>query len=192
MIRLFAYFCFLLLLFLQTGCDKEYSFEAGGVPPVRDTIRNPPPPAAHEFPVCPACVANVGTDLSEWSFKSGNSFLCGKADTAIITLERTSFTFFGPSSCSKDTGMVITVYLEGNSLTGDRTNITTTHNAFYYYDRVTPSYIFISQINSLFTVTITSYNHQARIATGTFHGNVLRANGNAASIDEGKFVVKLL
>jgi hypothetical protein len=189
MVRL-VIFLFLLLLLTQVSCNKEYSFEGDDVPVVADTI--PVPVVINEFPVCPACVANTGASVSEWNFKSRNSVLCGKADTAIINLERNAFTFFGPSSCSKDSGMVITVYLEGDSLNRDITNLTSSHNAFYYYDRVAPSYIFISQANSLFTVTITSYNHQSRIATGTFHGNVIRANGNGAGIESGKFTVKLL
>lgn len=188
--RQFFLFATLLWLLISFSCSKEVSFEGGGTPSPVDTIHPMPPPS--EFPVCAACATNNGTALSTWTFKSGNSVFCGKADTAIINLERNAFTFFGPSSCSKDSGMVITVYLEGDSLNRDITNLTSSHNAFYYYDRVAPSYIFISQANSLFTVTITSYNHQSRIATGTFHGNVIRANGNGAGIESGKFTVKLI
>ncbi len=177
-----------LSLLLLIGCAKEYSIE-GVVPPgPTDTV--PIPPIKEEFPVCPACLDNT-IDLWEWSFKSGNSTLCGVADTAIMAPQRTAFTFFGPSSCSGDTGMVISVYLN-EKLDKDITNLADNKSAFYYYDRVTPSYIFMSQSSALFTVTITSYVHQTRIATGTFQGHVVRANGTGTSITTGKFKVKLI
>lgn len=181
----------LLFVFFAGSCKKEYSYEGGAIPVIStDTVRVPVP--VNEFPLCPACTANTGSGLSQWTFKSGNSVLCGTLDTAISNPDRNAFTFFGPSSCSGDTGMVMTVYLITDSLNRDRTNITTYNNAFYFYERVTPSYIFMSHQGSGFTVTITSYDHQARICTGTFSGTAFRNNGGGASISSGKFKVKLL
>ncbi len=188
--RLLLNSSFLVFVLIQINCAKEYSFEGGGTPVPADTI--PAPVVINEFPFCPPCVTNTGTALSEWSFKSRNSVLCGKADTAIISPDRNAFTFFGPSSCSGDTGIVVSVYMEGNILNRDLTNITTSHNAFYYYDNVTPSYIFMNPNGGLFWVTIISYNHQTKIATGTFQGNVIRTTGGGAGIESGKFTVKLL
>lgn len=190
MARMILYCGALVLVLLQINCAREYSFEGGGVTGVRDTI--PAPVVINEFPFCPACVTNTGNALSEWSFQSFHSVLCGRADTAIINPERNAFTFFGPSSCSRDTGIVMSVYLEGNTLNRDISNITTYHNAFYYYDQVTPSYIFMNRPGGMFTVTITSYSHQTKIATGTFQGNVMRSNGGGANIESGRFAVKLL
>lgn len=181
---------FSLLLLLVMGCAKEYSYEGGEINVRVDTVRGPV--VINTDPVCPACVNNTTTQLSEWSFKSGNWKLCGKADTAIINLERTAFTFFGPSACSADTGMVITVYLGTDSLNRDRNSLTINRTGFYCYDRVTPSYIFMSQANSIFSVTIDSYEHATKIATGTFHGNVVRSNGGGTNIESGKFKVKLI
>jgi hypothetical protein len=183
-------FLFSVLLLLLMGCGKEYSYEGGTFSVRVDTVRGPV--IINHDPVCPACINTTAAAVSEWSFTSGNWKLCGKADTAIINLERTAFTFFGPSACSADTGMVITVYLDTESLNRDRTNLVINHIAFYCYDRVTPTYIFMSQTNSAFSVTIDSYVHATRIATGTFHGNVLRSNGGAASIESGRFKVKLI
>lgn len=190
MTKLLQYVCFILIVFLQFSCAKEYSFEGGGTPIVRDSM--PAPIVVNEFPFCPNCVTNTGTILSEWSFKSSNSVLCGKADTAIINPERNAFTFFGPSSCSPDTGMVVSVYLEGNKLNRDISNLTTNHNAFYYYEKVTPSYIFMNPNGGIFTVTISNYNHQTKIATGTFLGYVNRITGGGTYIESGRFTVKLL
>jgi len=178
---------------LLYGCAKEYSFEGGGTPPPRDTIINPPPPPPPPaVPVCQACSSIQGSTLPEWKFKSGNWAICGKADTAIALGNRTTFTFFGPSACSADTGMVITVYLNGDTLNRDRQNLQARSAAFYCYDRVTPSYIFMSQGSSSFSVTIDRYTHSTGIATGTFRGNVFRASGAVASIDSGRFTIKLL
>ncbi|MBL7749188.1 MAG: hypothetical protein JNM19_17245 [Chitinophagaceae bacterium] len=178
-----------LIIIIFLGCDKEYSFEGGAMPPPRDTISVPPPPAV---PVCQACSSIQGSTLPEWKFKSGNWTICGKADTAIALGNRTTFTFFGPSACSVDTGMVITVYLNGDTLNRDRQNLQARTAAFYCYDRVTPSYIFMSQGSNSFSVTIDRYTHSTGIATGTFRGAVSRANGASASIDSGRFTVKLL
>lgn len=183
--------CILSLISLViAGCAKEYSYEGGEINVRVDTIRVP---VGHTDPVCPACINNTIPQLSQWNFKSGNWLLCGEADTAIISPERTAFTFFGPSACSADTGMIISVYLEPEQrLDRDRNNITTNRNAFYCYDNVRPSYIFSSQSNVPFQVTIESYVHATRIATGTFNGNVKLANGGSANISFGRFKVKLI
>jgi hypothetical protein len=176
------------IFFLMTGCEKEYSFEGGGSRIIRDTI----PVPVITNPVCPACINNTAPGLSEWNFKSLNWKLCGRADTAIALGNRTAFTFFGPSTYSSDTGLVITVYLDNDTLNRDKQNLHIDRVAFYCYDRVTPSYIFMSQNSNTFSVTIENYHHATGIATGTFGGTVFRANGAAASIDSGRFKVKLL
>ena len=190
MARLLLYCWFCVVVLLQFNCAKEYSFEGAGMGIIRDTIPPPPPPLP-EFSFCQACLTNNGTALSDWTFKTGISVLCGKADTAIALGNRTAFTYFGPSSCSADTGIVMTIYLEGDTLNKDRMNLQA-KGAFYYYDRITPSYIFISQSNNFISVTINRYIHQTRIAECSFQGAVLRTNGAGVSITSGKFTVKLL
>jgi len=176
-----------------TGCAKEYSFEGSNTHP-RDTVivPPPPPPAASELPHCSSCDhLTTPVQLNHWSLKAQQSQACGTIDTAIITLERTSFTFFGPSSCSRDTGMVITAYLN-ESLDRDKTNIQVSRVAFYYYDRVTPSYIYMTYPTTPFYLHIDTYNHQTKIATGTFGGSGVKVNGSNTVISEGKFSIKLL
>ena len=174
------------------GCSKEYSYEGGSVNITHDSLP-PPPPVIHELPLCSLCAAYPDPlELNQWSLKAGNSSACGILDTAIINLERTAFTFFGPSACSRDTGLVMTVYVENETLNHDITNLSINRVAFYYYDRVTPSYIYMSGHNIAFSVQIDSYKHQTRILTGSFRGSVLRTNGNASSITEGRFKIKLL
>jgi hypothetical protein len=184
----------MIILYLAgnfSACSKEYSFEGGGTPAI-DTLPPPPVPKP-ELPVCPACANYTDpVNLNQWTFNVKQSKACGTTDTAIINLERTAFTFFGPSTCSADTGLVMTVYLENESLNRDITNLTINRVAFYYYDRVTPSYIYMSNHNSPFTVHVDSYQHQTKILTGTFTGNTLKADNSPASITSGKFKVKLL
>jgi hypothetical protein len=181
------FYCIIFLLLFQ-ACAKEYSYEGGGTIVRLDTLPIP----IVTGPVCPACINNTTVSLSGWNFKSGNWEVCGMADTAIALGSRTSFTFFGPSTCSSDTGMVITVYLGNDTLNRDKQNLHINRAAFYCYDRVTPSYIYLSQNSSTFFVTIENYVHATGIVTGTFRGSVYRTNGAAASIDSGKFIVRLL
>ena len=184
--------CFLIIVSLLfiAGCGKEYSFEGNAVRPI-DTTSPPPPPPVYHFPVCAVCATLSTTELSTWSFKMEDVPTCGRADTAIVISDRTVFTFFGPSSCSGDTGMVITVYLH-DTLNRNRSYVYADKVSFYYYDRVTPSYIMMSQVYAPFTGAIRDYNHQTKIATGEFEGVALRSDGHWVSINSGKFKMKLL
>ncbi len=172
-----------------SSCAKEYSIE--GLPTSGfDTVIIPV--SGQEFKGCNLCVSSSGTGLSSWSFKIGNAQMCGEIDTAVVSPQRTAFTFYGPSSCSLDTGMVITVYLLGDTLNKDLQNISKERNVFYYYDRTVPSDILVSRQNVPFTVIIDNYDHQTKIANGRFEGNVFNATGGGTRITTGKFKVKLL
>jgi len=185
--------CFLVIvsLLFMASCRKEYSFEGNMTPPVDTTGTPASPPVTYNFSLCSICATSATTELSSWSFKMENILACGKADTAIMLGNRTAFTFFGPSLCSNDTGMVITVYLR-DTLNKNLSYISADKAAFYYYDHVTPSYIMMSQAYAPFSVTIQNYDHQTKIATGTFEGVALRSDGHWVSINSGKFKMKLL
>ena len=185
----FLVFFLILQMFLQTGCKKEYSYEGSDLTISKDSLL-PPPLPVKAFPGCAACKVTDELVLGKWNFKTGNTFLCGSVDAAGIDFEKTAFTFFGPSACSIDTGLVMTIYLSA-PLDGDKFDITTTRAAFFYYDHHAPKDIFISQPSTLFTVTIQSFIYATGIATGTFSGTVFKPNGDKASVSEGKFKVKL-
>lgn len=189
---LFILYFFLVVIIYSiqlAGCTKEYSIE--GLPvPGNDTILIPG--VIKDIPTCNLCTASSGTTLFTWSFQIGSSLLCGMIDTAIVSPTRTAFTFYGPSSCSLDSGMVISIYLPNDTLNKDRQNIVLERNAFYYYDKVTPSDIFSSRQNIPFTVMIDQYTHQTKIATGRFSGSVFKTNGSGSQISSGRFRVKLL
>ncbi len=179
----------LQIVFLQiTGCKKEYSYEGGNLTIIKDSIQLPPV-FVKEFPVCSSCKASDDLVLSKWNFKTGNSFVCGVVDAAGMVFEKTAFTFFGPSACSIDTGLVMTVYLP-LAFSEDRFNVTTNKVAFFYYDRNATKDIFISQPATEFSVTIQSFIYATGVATGTFKGTVFKPNGEIAFIGEGKFKIK--
>ncbi len=183
------YIIFLLPLscyFIIAGCAKEYSYEGGNNPIVIDTIQSP----AHAY-VCPSCPGNDIFLENKWSLLDDTLLRCGIIDTAIVSPERTGFTFFGPSSCSEDTGIVMTILLDTIHLNRDLTNVTFSRSAFYYYDNVLHTYIYMSAQLSPFTVTLLSYNHQTKLAWGTFSGFAYKTGGGGSSIRSGKFKVKL-
>lgn len=178
-------FLFLMLpvLCLTAGCSKEYSYERKPVDSVAISI-----PVVLESSACAVCNNTEIPDLS-WRFSIDGVVYCGKTEKAIITLERTSFTFFGPSSCSDDSGFVASVYIDNNSLDKDRTNVLARLSC-YYYDKVTSSYMFMSQTNRYPQLTIATYDHDTGMTTGTFEGPVVADNGVVKEIKNGKFRIR--
>lgn len=176
------------LLLPVAGCQKELYFDR-----VDSTVIDPVPvpSSALTFPLCPLCNASIPLKENEWSFKTVTSYLCGTLTDGIITANKNAFTFFGPSACSIDSGLVITAYLEPARLTGDTTNVHSTGVAFYYYDHNSADYILVSRHATGFNLTIDKYVQATGIATGTFNGGSFRANGDFVDIGEGKFTVKL-
>lgn len=191
----------ILLIVLFTNCKKEYSFENGGAQvstrdtvivkdtsKPKDTIPNDGPV---KFPQCPSCFETSEPELNNWSFTAENTLLCGSTDTAIMTFERTAFTFFGPSACASDTGLIFTVFLSPSTLNHDTTNFEVPYAAFYYYHTGFPN-ILINRINESFKLIITKYVHSTRIATGIFSGVGYTQENKAVQVTNGKFKIKLL
>lgn len=188
----FLWFPFTLLLILL-ACSRETSFEGGGTPPRIDTIHtgggngggggNGTPQTG----TCSLCIGNDVQAENRWSLHAGTQLYCGKIDTLIVLGERTTFTFFGPSSCSADSGMVVTVYLDGFKLDHDITSRSAARVSFFYYDRVTPSYMLMSQVSQPFFLNIDEYNNTTKLIRGTFNGYAYDANGFGVPITAGKF-----
>jgi hypothetical protein len=105
------FFCAVALVFKSTGCAKEYSFEGMAVDSALVTV----PDTIVSAPFIPSCVACQSINMlpdSTWIFQVDGSVLCGTAEKALIAIERTAFTFFGPSSCSPDSGFIISVFFK--------------------------------------------------------------------------------
>jgi hypothetical protein len=185
-----ASFLLLLVVLFSTGsCLKDYSFERTASPsPVND---DPLPPPEMILPTCRQCLVQATEGIAKWSFKTGSFVLCGNLTRGIVSPERTGFTFFGPSLCSADSGLIITAYLPpGVKLDSDQQNINTNRCIFQYYEKGKPD-ILISKPTPGFLLVIDSYNHQTGIAAGRFNGLSYTAGNRVASITDGKFQVKL-
>jgi hypothetical protein len=170
------------------GCRKEYSYEGGDMAPViNDTVVN----NTTQPYMCPGCVGADDYIDGKWSFYNGSNFFCGIVDTAIAAPARDGFTFFGPSTCSADSGLVMTINIEPTILNKDVFNSTTIKAGMYYYDNAAQTYPFMTQPGLYFSLTIESYIHQTRIMTGKFSGYVFRANGQQTNLS-GKFKIKVL
>jgi hypothetical protein len=188
----FVFFMVLQIVWLQTGCKKEYSYEGGTIlPVVHDTIS--PPSGINKFPQCSLCKSTDDLLVGKWNFKTGNSFVCGTVDGSGFignSIDKRVFTFFGPSACSIDTGLVMTIYLP-ISLDHDMYNVYVSQPAFYYYDHNAPKDIFISLSLAEFSATIKSYISATGIATGTFSGTVFKPNGDTTFVSDGNYKIKL-
>jgi hypothetical protein len=177
----------LTAVYFLFSCKKEYSCENCLVTPIIVDTGKTTLPAY----VCPACPGNETFIENKWSFRDDTLLRCGLIDTAIVAPDRTGFTFFGPSACSADTGIVMTIQLDTIHLNRNLTNVTSQFAAYYYYDNVGQTYIYMSKQQNPFTVTIDSYDYQTKLASGTFSGFGYRPAGGGSSIRSGKFKVKL-
>lgn len=133
--HLLALAFFLSILMLQnTGGYKEYILEGNDTARIiRDTSRPVPVGIVKDFPGCSLCNPSEDLSTGQWSFRAGNSFLCGGVTNSgfIGGYSKQDFTLFGPSACSLDTGLVLAAYLSV-PLDHDRFNLTTDQSAFYY------------------------------------------------------------
>jgi hypothetical protein len=177
---------FVVLFFFS--CEKEYSYEGGNILPERDSIIINSTPQPY---VCSSCAGADNYTEGKWSFYNNDTFYCGIVDTAIAAPDRNGFTFFGPSSCSVDSGLVLTISIEPNFLTKDFFNLTTNRVGLYYYDNIGQTHPFVTQPAFTFSFIIDSYLHQTKMMTGRFSGMVFTPNGDATTLF-GKYKVKLL
>lgn len=176
-----------------SGCTKEYSYEGS---PIGDTHTDTLPVGDSTikpilaFPECAECKTTTDGSGIFWNFKYDTSLLCGNITNAVITPERTAFTFFGPSTCSLDTGLVMTVYLDADTLNRDKSNIMAGKAFLDYYDNVSGQPIFLSDQQQIISLTISSYEHATGIAKGTFSGRAFTKENAVALIKEGNFEIK--
>ena len=168
-------------LLLTTGCGKEYSYE--WQPELANTVVVPQTPAV--VASCHACKTTTLPD-SSWRLTFDGVVYCGVVDKAIITPERTAFTFFGPSFCSPDSGFVASVAIENGRLDSDKTGVWARLGC-YYYDNINQTYLFMSEPSKPLRLTIARYEHQTRTATGTFSGVITDANGVMREVKKGEF-----
>lgn len=190
----------IILLHYSTGCLKEeYSYEGGPLPDSAITSPDPIVVAPDTttavdttliFPPCPYCKYATSLSLGQWNFRYDTLFFCGDVSNAVMTPEKGAFTFFGPSSCTPGTGLIITAYYEPTTFTGDRSGITSNQVTMQYYDNNGPKDIFNSGPETQFTITVNQFEQQSGIAIGKFSGTVVTARGKIVSIHSGNFKIQ--
>ncbi len=183
----------------NTGCVKEYSFEGANTDTTAvdtttstDSTDTTTATTTIILPQCAFCNSVKPVSQGEWNFKTGDAFLCGTFTNSGFFAgdKKTAFTFFGPSACSVDTGIVVSVYLPV-PLDQDRYNITASGTAFYYYDHNSVNNILESNSTSSFTVTVQSFIYATGIVTGTFSGGAYTPDGKLVYVSDGHFIAPL-
>ena len=186
----------LYLAGFAVGCAKEYSYEGGpppdtaavpdpiGLPDTTGTL--PPPPVAG----CNSCAITDTSSASKWRFEVDGRQVCGFVTRAVLSPDADAMTFFGPSSCSRDSGLIITAYFQNQSLKEDQTNLTATQAELEYYDNTTLTDFLQSRSTHPFTVTIYQYSSQTGQATGHFSGRVVDKAGNPVEVTSGSFIIQ--
>ncbi len=188
--NLLFFFALYAILF-ALGCKKEYSYEGGAIqnyPILPDsTIAGDTTQIINTIPNCDGCNSiDEAVDL-KWSFKVGNSSLCGNVTRGVLSPDGDGMTFFGPSTCSRDSGLIITAFFSGQVLNHDQNNLTASRASLEYYDNITMSDVLHSKRPNIFSLTIDNYVHQTGVVTGTFYGSVLDKNGKIIKVESGKF-----
>ncbi|MCW3109735.1 MAG: hypothetical protein JWQ09_4241 [Segetibacter sp.] len=189
--------CFFIILSIFTqiaACEKEYSFEGGlrqDSTLLNDSTRQDSSiiPVI-TFPVCKDCNTTDTSSAFRWSFKVGSSLLCGNITRAVLSPDSNAMTFFGPSTCSADTGLIITAYFNNEVLNNDQSNVTADYTTLEYYDNTTMLDILQSKQPNIFSLTFDSYKQQTGIATGRFSGSVVDKNSNVIKVEAGRFKIK--
>jgi hypothetical protein len=181
------FFCVGLWALCLAGCTKEYSYEGGSIPVIpviSDSVTK------ILVPSCQRCDSLLATAAFYWYFEIGTSRLCGVATKGIMTTSRTGFTFFGPSACSADSGLIVEAFFEPNDFTADRQNLATNSAGFFYYDNLTNGFAMRSQQPYRINVFFKQYNHATRVGNGSFSGFAFNTKGDSALIRNGVFRVQ--
>ena len=193
--KLVIFFLLLSTLFLfATACEKEYSYEGGpdADPAVPDSLMaedSSSNTTTLSFTFCQAC-ATLNTSELYWTFRINNIAFCGTVTNTVVSPERDALTFFGPSICSPDSGLIITAFFEANKLSNNLSNLQATRASLEYYDNIGGTDVLASKRPHIFNMRITEYVQQTGIATGTFGGLVLTKNGEVVKVDDGRFTIK--
>ena len=194
--RPILFFAIFIAEFCQVGCAKEFSFEGSDTTHLIDSLIKPEQVPTASFGGCSLCKPGAPLALNTWDFSINDIYFCGGTTnqgfigTNNSDNKKTTFTFFGPSFCSNDSGLVMTVYLP-LPFDIDRADVDATLVAFYYYDHQSTQNLYISRKESFFHLQVHSYIASTNIATGTFGGVVYKANNDSVLVKNGRFRIEL-
>ena len=121
-----------------------------------------------------------------WQFMTGPSAMCGPVTNALLSRDKKALTFFGPSACTIDTGLIMTAFFD-TPLDGDRAEVVATRAVLQYYNKNAAEDVFRSDPNHRFTFIIIQYTEATQTATGQFRGYAYTPNSTAILVESGTF-----
>lgn len=176
------------LLLLHGGCFKEeYSYEGGTLPPTDTTSIEIPQPA----PVligCINCKPAAPLPFMHWTFQIEAEAFCGTISNAVLSPDRTAMTFFGPSLCTVDTGLIMTAFFS-EPFDQDRSEVTATRAIIQYYIKNAADDVFHSKQSDPFTLVVDHFDTTSRTAAGHFSGFASRPDSTQVPVQNGSFQV---
>lgn len=186
----FATIATLAFMLIGFGCVKEeYSYEGGLLPPVDSTTdtttQNIPPPF---ITACKECSPGGPAQYMQWHFLCEASALCGPVTKAVMSPDKNAITFFGPSTCSVDTGLIMSAFFD-EPLNSDRSNVKAARAVLQYYIKNAADNVFQSEPPHPFTLTIDQYTLNTRIAMGHFDGFAYTPAGKQVAVNSGTFYI---
>jgi hypothetical protein len=184
------------LILNNVGCAKEYSIEFHPVIPdsllitdttiIRDSLPNVPDAETN----CSNCDSLEANQQFYWTFRVGRRKLCGTIAESYTNTEKNGFTFYGPSTCAADSGLMINAYFQPVSLLEDKTNVVAHRANFQYFGLVANNQYLSSWIPHKFNVVIDQYILETNVAIGRFSGYAFVFSGDSIAVGSGKFKVK--
>jgi hypothetical protein len=184
-----------LVWLCSAGCFKEeYSYEGGTPPPMdttiitdttvnTDTLQNILPVIK-----CLLCENSEPVQLMQWRFMYSEKPLCGAVTKAVMSPEKNALTFYGPSACSVDTGLIINAFFDV-LLNQNRTGVQASLASFHYYNKNSADDVFRSLPAFPFTLIIDQYTPETKTATGHFSGDAFTPTGQRIYVDSGTFII---
>jgi hypothetical protein len=172
----------------STSCLKEeYSYEGGPAPPVdstNTTVTIDTTQATTTVLKCMLCQPSPVVQHMQWHFMyNGVSALCGAVTKAVLSPEKNAMTFFGPSACSIDTGLIMTVFFD-TLLDQDRENVPAARAVLQYYNKNSADDVFRA---SYINFVIDQFMQATKTATGHFSAHAFTPSGTRVSVESGTF-----
>ncbi|HPZ87283.1 MAG TPA: hypothetical protein PLQ32_04205 [Flavihumibacter sp.] len=178
---------------------KEHSVEGLTIPALDslpDSSQVEPTPSADSSLVnnllggCYSCQPQAALADSSWLIPAGTRWQCGSLTGAVINIERDALTFFGPSACSQDSGLIINAYFKSQPLNQSRLGVRADWASAVYYDNISGQYVFVSKPENKFSL-VANYNHETRELIGEWSGEAVYATGAVGKIRGARFRCQL-
>ncbi|GAO44944.1 hypothetical protein FPE01S_04_01870 [Flavihumibacter petaseus NBRC 106054] len=121
----------------------------------------------------------------------GGGYVSGKIRGTVISNDREAMTFFGPTGCTRDSGLIINAYFTETPLKSDGTTIQATWSSAIYYDNIGNTHVFESLPENDFWLIIDVYERNTGKAQGRLGGKAKMLNGEMIPIEGGRFNIRI-